>query len=95
MQPTLTQKCAHGVISAESQGIAEGMTSAPRFAKRGALIREVAGWAMFAIITVASIGPIILLISPPAEVACWKERRLVYEKYQSRTMMVKVCEVRG
>lgn len=59
------------------------------------LANDVAGWAMFAIITVASIGPTILLISPPAEVVCWKERRLVYEKYQPRTMMVSVCEVRG
>lgn len=59
------------------------------------LVNDIAGWAMFAIITVASIGPTILLISPPAEVVCWKERRLVYEKYQPRTMMVNVCEVRG
>lgn len=89
------QKCAHGVISAVSLGIAEGMTSAPRFAGRGAVIRDAACWAMFAIITVASIGPTILLISPPAEVVRWKERRLAHEKYQPRTMVVNVCEVRG
>lgn len=83
------------MISAASPGIAEGMTSAQRFARLGAVIRDACGWAMFAIITVASIGPIILLISPPAKVVCWKERRLVYEKYQPRTMMVNVCEVRG
>jgi len=59
------------------------------------LIRDIAGWAMFAVVTVASIGPAILLISPPAEVVCWKERRLVWVNLQPRTMMVNVCEVRG
>lgn len=54
-----------------------------------------AGWAMFAIITAASIGPTILLISPPAEVVCWQENRLTNENYKPRTVMRDVCEVRG
>ncbi len=58
------------------------------------LIRDACGWAMFAIITAASIGPTILLISPPAEVVCWKERRLVWVNLQPRTELRDVCEVR-
>lgn len=54
-----------------------------------------AGWCMFAIVTVASIGPTILLISPPAEVVCWQEKRLTNENYKPRTMLRPVCEVRG
>lgn len=54
-----------------------------------------AGWCMFAIITVASIGPTILLISPPAEVVCWQEKRLTNENYKPRTILRPVCEVMG
>ncbi len=59
------------------------------------LVNDAAGWAMFTIITVVSIGPTILLISPPAEVVCWQENRLTNESYKPRTVMRDVCEVRG
>lgn len=63
--------------------------------RRHRLVWLACGWLMFAIITVASIGPTILLISPPPEVACWKERRLTSDNYKPRTVMRDVCEVRG
>lgn len=59
------------------------------------LVNDAAGWAVFAVITVASIGPTILLISPPAEVVCWQEKRLTNENYKPRTILRPVCEVRG
>ena len=59
------------------------------------MIRTACGWAFFAIILASSLGPCILLVIPGPEVDCSKtERRLVWENYQPRTELVRVCEVK-